>query len=234
MLRFLKVYDFDIDKAKDLLILNLETRKKNPNIFLNRDVRSEEFKMAMSTMQCCALPKNTKENHKISVFRLVDNNPNNFSYIDIVRMVLAQLDARLIYCDPNELIDGEISIIDLSGFGFKHFTKIFSNLSMMKAYFGYAQEAAPIKIVQSNFVNCPAIMGKVMTIIKPFLKKEVWETIKMHSSLESLYECIPKDLLPIEYNGSVGCLDEFHRLTELGMELNRDYLLCDDNWNIKD
>lgn len=51
LLRFLKVYDFDMEKAKELLILNLEMRKKNPMIFENRDVMSPEFQQTFRTMQ---------------------------------------------------------------------------------------------------------------------------------------------------------------------------------------
>lgn len=228
------MYDFDLEAAKKLLIYFLETRMKNPQIFSNRDVLSDEFQLAMKTFQCCALPQNTKENHKISVFRLVDSNPDNFSYVEIIRMILTLLDARLICVDPNELIDGEISIVDVSGFGFKHFTKVLANLGTMKAYFMYAQEAAPIKIIQSHFVNCPPIMGKMLAVMKPFMKKEVWDTLKIHSSLDSLYECLPKELLPVDYGGCAGSLDDLYKASKIGIEAKRDYLLCDDNWKIED
>lgn len=139
LLRHLKVYDFDLEKAKKLLVLNLETRKKHPHVFHNRDVLSPEIQTAMSTMQCMALPHNTKENHKISIFRLVDADPNNFSYVDIVRTILSLLDTRLVHCDENEMINGEVAVIDVSGFGFRHFTKVVTNISTFKVYSTYAQ-----------------------------------------------------------------------------------------------
>lgn len=93
----------------------------------------------MNVLQCVALPKNTKENHKISVFRLIDSDPKNFYYVDIVRLVMSMLDARLVHCDENELIDGEVGIIDVSGFGFRHFTQVITNISILKAYSRYVQ-----------------------------------------------------------------------------------------------
>lgn len=120
-------------------MLNLETRKKNPHIFLGREISSQEFQQAMNTMQCFGLPKNTKENHKITIFRLNDPDVKNFSYVDMVRMIMALMDARLIHCDENELIDGEVGVIDVSGFGFRHFTHVLANISTMKAYSRYAQ-----------------------------------------------------------------------------------------------
>lgn len=139
LLRHLKVYDFDLEEAKKLIVLNFETRKKSPHIFHNRDILSKELQRAMNTLQCFGLPKNTKENHKISIFRLVDSDPRNFYYVDIVRLVMTLLDARLTHCDENELINGEVGIIDVSGFGFRHFTQVISNISTLKAYSRYAQ-----------------------------------------------------------------------------------------------
>lgn len=55
LLRFLKVYDFNMEKAKELLILNLEMRKKNPMLFDNRDVMSPEFQQTFRTMQASVI-----------------------------------------------------------------------------------------------------------------------------------------------------------------------------------
>jgi hypothetical protein len=52
---------------------------------------------------------------------------------------MTMLDGRLVHCDENELINGEIGIIDLSGFGFRHFTHVLANISTVKAYSRYAQ-----------------------------------------------------------------------------------------------
>jgi hypothetical protein len=139
LLRYLKVYDFDLEKAKSLLLLNLEMRQKHPILFENRDVLSEEFQRAMKTIQICPLPKNTSENHKVSVFRLVDTNPENYVYVDVSRLVLAMLDARFVTVDDNELVNGEIGICDMSGFTFKHMFKVAGHLSVMRAYMKYVQ-----------------------------------------------------------------------------------------------
>lgn len=162
-------------------------------------------------MQICPMPKNTVENHKVSVFRLVDPDPEKYVYLDVCRTVVSMLDARFVTVDDNELIDGEIGVVDMSGFSFKHIFKSASNLSLVKNYMKYVQEAAPFKIVQNHFINCPGIMDKFMSLLKPFMKKEVLETIKFHSSLESLYDTVSRDLLPNEFGGTAGSIDDIHR-----------------------
>lgn len=204
LLRFLKVYDFDIEKAKELLLINLEMRQKNPNIFEKRDVLDENFQRAFRTFQIFPMPKNTIENHKISVFRLIDMNPENYIYIDVCRMVVSMMDARFVTVDANELVNGEIGVIDMTGFGFKHFLKSATNLSVMRNYMRYVQEAAPFKIVQNHFINCSPMMDRFMSLVKPFMKKEIIESMKFHTSLESLYDTLPRELLPNEFGGNAG------------------------------
>ena len=50
LIRYLQVYDFDIEKAKDLLEINVRFRTKNQYIFSNRDVNSEEVQRALNTV----------------------------------------------------------------------------------------------------------------------------------------------------------------------------------------
>ena len=230
----MKVYEFDIEAAKKLLILNLETRKKHPEIFENRDILSEEFQTALSVYHCLGLRENTKDNHKVTIFRLSSADASKFTYLDVTRLIIALLDCRLVYCDENELINGEISIVDVSNFTFRHFTKIIPHVGIMKAYFNYAQEAAPIRIIHSHFINCSPLMSKLMAIVRPFLKKEVSDSIKFHSSLESLYEFVPKDILPVDFGGTAESLNEYHLKVKEVFEKSRDYLKCDDNWKIED
>lgn len=234
LLRFLKVYDFDVEAAKKLYITFLETRKKHSYLFQNRDVLADDMQTVMSIFQLVGLKKLTKDSNKVTVFKLTTPDAKLFSYVDLVRLCIAMLDCRFVYCDENELINGEVSIIDVTNFTFGHFRKILTNISTMKAYLAYAQEAAPIKITQSHFINCSSILSKMMAILKPFMRTEVWESMKFHSSLESLQEYIPKDILPVDYGGNGESLDEsFVRIKKM-FEDCREYLLCDDNWKIED
>jgi CRAL/TRIO domain len=211
LLRFLKVYDFDIEKAKELLLINLEIRKKNPIIFENRDILDADFQQAFKTIQICPMPRNTAENNKISVFRLADADPSKYVYVDVCRSVVTMMDVRFVTVDDNELINGEIGVVDMSGFTFKHFMKSASNLSVMRNYMKYVQEAAPFKIIQNHFINCSPMMDKFISFIKPFMKKELIDTMKFHTDLETLFDTLPRELLPNEFGGSAGNIEDIHR-----------------------
>jgi hypothetical protein len=148
------------------------------------------------------------QNHNFSSRRIESHG--NYVYIETTRLILASLDARFVTVDDNELIDGEIGICDLSRFTFKHFLKIAGSLSITKAYSKYVQDAAPVKMIQNHFVNCSPAMSTMFNLLKPFMKKEVLESVKIHTSFETLHESLPKEILPIEYGGTAGSIDDLH------------------------
>lgn len=113
--------------------------------------------------------------------------------------------------EDSELSNGEISVGDMKGFSLKHMLKALKCMSIMSMHLKYVQEALPAKIRQSHFVNCPAVFYRLFSIMKPFLKQELLDTIKFHVSFESLYDHIPRELLPIEYGGTAGSLDDLHK-----------------------
>jgi hypothetical protein len=134
LLRYLKIYNFDLEKAKSLLVVNLEMRKKYPMIFENRDLLSAEIQQALHTFHLFDLPQKTAEHHKISIFRLANKNPDEFDIVNIVRMASCSLDGRFVRQDEGELIDGDFMVFDMSGYTFKHLMKCASNLSLIRAY----------------------------------------------------------------------------------------------------
>lgn len=204
------MYDFDLEKAKDLLVFNLEMRKKNPTLFENRDVLGEEFQQVFKTLKICPMPRNSPENHKITIFRLIDSDPEKYNYLDVCRMVITMMDVRFTTVDKNEMIDGEIGIVDMSGFGLKHLWKAAACISLTRSYMKYVQEAAPFKIIKNHFINCSPMTTKFLSMVKPFMKKEVYDTITLHTSMETLFECIPRELLPDELGGTGGYMDDYY------------------------
>lgn len=77
-------------------------------------------------------------------------------------------------------------------------------------------------------------MEKLLAMMKPFLNKDVIESLKVHSTLDTLYEYVPKELLPAEYGGDKYSLTELQPHVKAFLEEKREYILNDDNWKIDD
>lgn len=51
-------------------------------------------------------------------------------------------------------------------------------------------------------------MDKLMAMVRPFMKKELLDTIYIHQTLDSFFEQVPKSMMPDEYGGSAGRMDD--------------------------
>lgn len=49
-MRFIQVCDFDLEKTKELLEINVRFRSKHSYLFTDRDARSEEIQRAINTV----------------------------------------------------------------------------------------------------------------------------------------------------------------------------------------
>lgn len=76
-------------------------------------------------------------------------------------------------------------------------------------------------------------MMKLIALVRPFLRKELFDVMHFHSSgYETLYEYIPKNMLPNEYGGNAGKLDEIHKKSLELVERQKEYLKDDKNWQL--
>lgn len=210
LLRFLKVNEFDVEKAQKLIIVNLEVRKNHPEIFLKRDLLSEELQQAARTLFFIPMRKSTSQHQNISIFCLADTNPIVYDLLEVVRLMHATFDARFVMCEGTKLTQGEICICDMKGFSFRHMLKVVRCMSIMSGHLKYSQAAVPTKIVQNHFINCSSFVHRLLSIMKPFMKQELIDTMKFHVNIETLHEYIPRELLPNEFGGTAGSLSNLH------------------------
>lgn len=60
-------------------------------------------------------------------------------------------------------------------------------------------------------MNAHPLVDTIYNWIKPLLKEKIRNRVHIHTDgLESLYKFVPKDILPEEYGGTAGKLQEFH------------------------
>lgn len=153
--------------------------------------------------------KATPENYKCCIMRLIDSKTEKWNFNDVIKGFFMVADVRLVSPDPNpdNLADGEVPIFDMSGVSIWHLLKV--NLSTLKLYFKYVQEAHPVRVQQIHVVNCTSMINRIMSLIKPLLKPEVAARFQFHTpGSETLYDFIPREMLPEEYGGYAGPIQD--------------------------
>lgn len=160
-----------------------------------------------------------------------------FDVLQTIRMIFMCSDVRFVTQDSDSigLTEGEIGIMDFKHFTFRHFLKFAASLSVTRFYLKYVQEAVPFRIHQNHFVNCSPVLTKFMTLVRPFIQKEIFDALHFHTSgYESLYEFVPRQQLPLEYGGDAGKSDDLFKQWLKVVESRGEYLSDDDNWKLSE
>ncbi|XP_061392296.1 alpha-tocopherol transfer protein-like, partial [Musca vetustissima] len=230
--RFLKCMNYDVEETKKLLERNYFLRNKTPQIFIDRNPEDEVTRKSFLNVEMVPLPGLTADNYKVLCFRLINKDAKAQNNIEESKAFFMMTDTRFTFDDvtdnfsvtpppPTEtatddedidddmskLSNGEIHIVDIANYTLRHIANM--SLMVMRAYMNFLQEAYPVRLKAMHIINCPAQVNHMVRITKPFIREEVFNMTHFHTKgLETLYEQVPRDILPLDYGGNARSLAE--------------------------
>lgn len=136
-----------------------------------------------------------------------------YSTVDVIKTALMMFDANYVMYDNGDgIVDGEIFILDIVGFSFRQFLDVSTNVKTFLVYTTFLQECAPVTLRCNHITNSSSIIDGVMALIRPILRKDITELVQFHKNpAETLTKIIDKDVLPIDYGGTNGTIDEHYK-----------------------
>jgi len=219
ILTFLRGCKFSLEKCKRKLDMYFTMRTACPEIFTNRDIRRPELQEIVKYVNIPPLPGLTPNGRRVVVMRGLDKSITSPSIFDAFKIVLMIGDLRLDMEDTG--VAGDVYIFDASILTPAHFAKI--TPAIAKKFLVIVQEAYPVKLKEVHVVNVSPLVDTVVTWAKPFLKEKIRNRIFVHNTFDSLHKMIPKDVLPVEYGGTAGKLQDFHDDWMKTLEANVDW-----------
>ncbi|XP_074096274.1 alpha-tocopherol transfer protein-like [Cotesia typhae] len=200
LMTFLRGSKFSLEKCKTKLDMYFTMRGAAPEFFANRDVTRPEMQEILKHVQIPPLPGLTKNGRRVIIMRGTNKDIPTPNVAEAMKLVMMIGDVRLL----EELVGvaGDVYILDASVVSPAHFSKFTPDL--VKKFLTCVQEAYPVKLKEIHVVNVSALVDKIVQFVKPFLKEKIRNRIHMHSNMETLYEFIPREILPEEYGGKAG------------------------------
>lgn len=108
--------------------------------------------------------------------------------------------------------DGHIIAFDLSGVQMGHVARL--GIFSIKNMLYYLQDAMPFRLKGLHFFNIVPFVDKIVFLMKPFMKKELWDVFHLHSTMDSFHKFVDADVLPKDYpKGEAESLEYFHKQT---------------------
>ncbi|XP_045454244.1 clavesin-1-like [Melitaea cinxia] len=189
--------------SKEVLDLHYTLKTLFTNIFHNRVV-DERIIKTLNVVLVVPLPIRSYDNNHVVYHKLIDCDTKNFIFSDVIRVVLMLMDLRQF---EDGTWPGFIILIDLSGVTLGHIAKL--DLLTVQQLLYYLQEAMLVKLKGLHFMNAPSYVDKLLMVIKPFMKKELLNTLCIHQvGSNTLEKVLPLEALPKDAGGQYKTFEE--------------------------
>lgn len=207
IMSFLRGSNFSLERCKKKLDLYFTMRTAAPEFFANRDIHNPQLQEILQYVTCPPLPGVTKEGRRVMVLRGKDKNFHHPPAEDAIKLLFMVGDIRL---SAEEIgVAGDVYILDAGVVTPTHFAKV--TPALVKKFLVCVEDAYPVKLKEIHIVNAHPLVDTIYTWVKPLLKDKIKNRVHIHSDgLESLYKFVPQEMLPEEYGGSVGKIQDLH------------------------
>lgn len=105
--------------------------------------------------------------------------------------------------------EGIIITFDMKGVVLGHLLRM--GLFTVKHFMHYLQEGMPVRIRGLQFFNIVPFVDKILLLVKPFMKKSLFEMLQLHTTIDPVYEHIPPKMFPRDYTeGSAPSIEDLN------------------------
>jgi len=231
LVNFLRGCKYSLERVKQKFDLYHTLKTHVPELTKNRDPLSE--KVLGAIRQGVGIPLPTLESPdgpRYFLIRPGAYDPAEYSIQDIMK-VSTMIGDLMMRTDDNFIIAGQIGILDFTGVNISHFLQF--NPTFIKKMTMLQQDAAPIRQKASHFVNMPAIALTVFNIFQSFANEKNKQRIYVHGTdMDALYKVVPRKLLPKEYGGEAGTIQEIVKDLEKTLVANREFFIEDEKYGV--
>ncbi|KAG7200000.1 hypothetical protein KM043_014424 [Ampulex compressa] len=212
---------FNVEAAARCMEVYYRMRSTIPEFFANRDPNLENLQRCLQMQIVAASPVLDRNGCQLVFYKLMDTEPRHYVLNDAIKMILMLIEAVLY---TQGCCAGYIFVMDMQGVKFGHLTRI--TISTIQKFFEYIQEGLPIRMKSIHIVNAVWFTGKLLTIFKPFMKKEFYQLLHCHTGdISELHAYIEQDFLPQDYGGKLDSFKDMRESTYQKLKQLRDYFM---------
>ncbi|XP_053684677.1 alpha-tocopherol transfer protein-like [Sabethes cyaneus] len=229
LVAFLRGCKYSLERAKEKLDMFYTVRTMSPELIRTRDPEDPRTRAIIRLGVGLALP-NTEaaDSPRIILVRPAAYDPAQFTISEIIR-VSTMINDLMMMEDDNFVVAGQIGILDLANVTMAHFLQF--TPSFVKKMTLMSQEASPLRQKGFHYINTPHGFEVVFNMFKNFMSEKNKSRLYVHGQdLESLYRHVPKRLLPAEYGGEAGPIQDIINQTEKKFLAFREYFLEEDKY----
>ncbi|KAK9730723.1 CRAL/TRIO domain [Popillia japonica] len=208
LLAFLRGCKFSLERTKEKLDTYYTMRSIIPEYLSNRDPFSPALQELLKLGVFVPLTKyGGPTDPMYMIFRTTVFDPAKHSAIDIFKINLIINDI-LLYEDDQMVIGGICVVNDMNNMTTSQM--MCYSPSVMKKVMTCFEQGYPTRPKEIHFYRIPSFFEAVFGMVKPFMKEKMLKRVIVHrkSDEASLRKKIPKEILPTEYGGDAGPIQD--------------------------
>jgi len=173
---FLQSCQFDLEQTKETIEAYYTYRTSLTDFFSGRDPISKEIQEISKVINVTILPGADAEGNRIMWGSLVDPDPAHYSFASAVKYFTMTSE---VFQLEHGTVPGFIVVYDVKNLSFSHLLK--TPLTHVSKYTHYAQEAASFPVKGIHYLNTNAVIDKLVSFVKPFLKSSIMDVVSIPS-----------------------------------------------------
>ncbi|VVC40931.1 Cellular retinaldehyde binding/alpha-tocopherol transport,CRAL/TRIO, N-terminal domain,CRAL-TRIO lipid [Cinara cedri] len=193
----------NLPMTKKVIESYFTVREEIPGLFNDMTSDAEWIQSAVKVGKLSLLPKMTPEANRVHIIRSIENRDVEFNAMVMCKGSLKTID----YLMRREPIYGMIFLLDLKYCQLSYLLSFTPSLT--KNLMRCIDEATPLRVRGVHYVNPPKFVARLVNFFKIFMPSKIQDRICVHETFDTLYDYIPKDVLPYEYGGTAGSVEKF-------------------------
>ncbi|KAK9507039.1 hypothetical protein O3M35_008869 [Rhynocoris fuscipes] len=221
LLHFYHACYYHVDQAKITVDYFYTYKNTMPEFFENWDPKNKEIQDIVNNILIAApLPHCNRDGYRLILCKLNDTDPAKFNYPICAKWLMMSC-IHAIWERGTQ--HGYMIVYDATGFTMSHLFKC--SLSTIKNYINYGKNASPIRVVKIAFINTSPVIKKMISLVKPFLSKDLINMMSFHTSADSFFKDMDKNNIPEDYGGEAPPLLSLHREYVKEIVASREFLI---------
>jgi len=221
---FLRGCKYSLERTKEKLD-NFHAVKTNcPEWFDNWDPFDPAVQEILDSGICLPLPGYDKHGRSVTLNMSGNVKPAKMKLDDLMKTSMMVMSVARKE-DDQAIIQGFVMVQDMAGMG-KDILTLF-NMATIKKLITMGETAAPVRPKMAHILNRPSIMESIHNMVKGLQKEKMKRRQVMHPAgdMSGLVEDLGTEILPKEYGGTNGSVEELKVYWKRQVESQRDWLL---------
>ncbi|KAJ0181736.1 hypothetical protein K1T71_002458 [Dendrolimus kikuchii] len=224
LMAFLRGSKYNFDKCKSKFERYYALKTEFPELFANRDPLHPKIQELLKLGIYLPLRKCVKEDSpRICLSRISLLQSAGMTLLDITKIGFMIVEIMLLE-DDNFTVAGQEVVCDLKDVGIRILSQW--TPSFAKKIVVCSERALSVRLKSVHVVNAPRGIKWVIAIFKIFIGAKMKSRISVYdaNSVE-VYNVVPKSILPVEFGGEDGSVQELIDYWKAKVESYRDWFL---------